>query len=160
MQGHIYSSNVGGVAVSVAQDFFEILAPAGVPFLLHSVRLSQDSDFADAQAELLRVTIIRVNVTVTSGSGGTTTTERPHSPASPGSSMTSVEANNTTEATSSTTLDTIVEDAFNVQAGWLYLPTPEERILFAPSTACVIGIPIAPTDSLDMTGTVTWEEFK
>jgi hypothetical protein len=44
-------------------------------------------------------------------------------------------------------------------AGWNYLPTPEMRIDFSPSTRCVIGLEAAPADSLTMSGTVVVEEI-
>ena len=159
MQGHVYSANFGGVAVSAAQDLFEILAAAGVPVIIHSIRIGQSSDAGDAQAEMLRVQVSLVNAVVTGGSGGSTSTSRAHSPASPAASTT-VEANNTTQATSSTTIDPIIEDTYNVQAGWLYLPTPEERLIVAAGTTLVVESPDTPTDPLTMSGTVTFEEIK
>lgn len=158
MKGHVYSASFGAVGVATtAQDFFQLLAAAAVPFELISVRIGQDSDAADAQAEMLRVSIARTDFTI-NGSGGSVPTPRPHSFASPAASIVA-EANNTTVSTVQTV---IIEDVFNVQAGWLYMPVPEERI-YCPggvTSGIIINMPEAPADSLDMSGTITWEEFK
>lgn len=159
MQGHVYTAAFGGVSVTAIQDLFELAAAAGVPVEILSIRIGQSSDAGDAEAEMLRVQISRVNPTVTSGSLGTTLTPEQHSAASPAAS-TVVEANNTTQATSSTTIDPIVEDTFNVQAGWLYMPTPEERILIEGGATVVVELPVAPNDALTMSGSITFMEYK
>jgi len=155
MQGHVYTASFTGVAVTALQDLFELLAAAGVPAIIHEIRIGQSSDAGDAEAEMLQIQVSRTDGT-TSGSGGTTPTPQDHSPASPAASTT-VEANNTTQATVATP---IISDTFNVQAGWLYVPTPEERIIIPGGGTVVVELPSAPNDSLTMSGSITFEEIK
>lgn len=158
MQGpHVYSATFRAVTVTVLQDLFQLLAAAAVPVWIHSIRLGQTTDAGDAEAELLEVQISRTDFTI-NGSGGSTPTPRPHSPASPAASTT-VEANNTTLSTVQTV---IIEDVFNVQAGWLFQPPPEERILLAAgiTNGIIVHLPVGPSDPIDMDGTITFSEVK
>ena len=152
--GMMYAATFGAVAVTAAQDVFEIVAPSDKCVIVHEVVIEQSSDAGDAQAELLRVQAIRGFTT--SGSGGSAVTPAPleSGNAAAGSS---VEANNTTVATTGTTA-TIFDRAFNVQIGFFWQPTPECRIVLSPSHRLVIRIP-APADSLTMHGTMVFEEI-
>jgi len=148
--GRIYTASVS-VAVTAIQDFFEVNAPADAAVAIHRIFIGQSSDAGDAQAEMLRVQISRS--TGTAGSGGSVPTARPHEVGSPAYGGT-VEANNTTQAGTTTVL---FEEAFNVQAGWYFVPTPEERIIISPSGVLVVELPAAPADSLTMEGSITFE---
>lgn len=150
--GRIYSVSFDDVAVTAAQDLFEITAPSTGMAVLHSVRVGQSSEEGDAAAEMLHVTIQRATA---SGSGGAAATPRPHAVGHAASAVLA-EVNNTTEAT---TLTPIIEDAFNVQVGWLYQPTPEERIYVPPSGILVVTLPDTVADSITMSGTLTFEEL-
>ncbi len=156
MTGHMYAASFFTAGVTVLQDLFQLVAITN-PATIHSIRIGQSSDEGDAQAEMLQIQISRTDLTV-NGSGGSTLTPVQLSPGSP-SATTVVEANNTTISTVTTP---IVEDSFNVQAGWLWLPTPEERILLIVSATAgiVVELPVAPSDPLDMTGTIIFEEHK
>ncbi len=157
MIGHMYTGTVQVAGASAIQDFFQALAAAAVPFIVHAVRIGQSSDAGDAQAEMLRIRLARTDFTI-NGSGGTTPTLLPHSPASPVSS-TVLEANNTTLSTVQTPF---LEDTFNVQSGWLYIPGQRELILVPAgvTNGFIVGLPAAPNDPLDMTGEITIEEIK
>lgn len=151
--GRIYTASFGGVAVSAIQDLFEVNAPSDAAVVIHSATLGQSSDYGDAAAEGLRVQISRAPTA--SGSGGSAPTARPHSLGDAAFGGT-VEANNTTQATGTVTIH---EDTFNIQAGWAYRPTPEERIVMSPSERLVVELPVAPTDVVTMSGSITFEEI-
>lgn len=156
--GRFYSVPFSAVAVTAAQDVFEVLAASGKPFVLHEIVLGQTSDAGDSQAELEQVLIKRATGSYTSGSGGSTVTPVKHLTNDAAAGPTA-EINNTTQAAQgSGTLTTIRTDCFNVQAGYQYLPTPESRILFLPAEACIVSI-TAPVDSLTMSGTLVFEEL-
>lgn len=158
MQGpHVYTATFRNVVVLALQDLFQLLAAAAVPVWLHSVRIGQTTDAGDSEAELLEIQITRTDFTI-NGSGGSTPTPEPHSPASPAASTT-VEANNDTVSTVQTV---ILEDVFNIQAGWLYQPPPEERILLPAgiTNGLIIALPVAPTDPITMDGSITFSEVK
>ncbi len=101
---------------------------------------------------MLRVAISRAGVAV-AGSGGSVPTAVPHNVGDVAFGGT-VEVNNTTQASAATPIH---EDTFNIQAGWFYRPTPEERIVISPSGILVVELPVAPADSITMSGTITFE---
>lgn len=150
--GRKYTAVFNDVAVSAIQDLFELNAPADAIVVLHSITIGQSSDEGDAAAEMLS---IRVSRCTGSGSGGTTPTAQPHEVGDPAFGG-SVEVNNTTQGAAATE---IFSDAFNVQAGWFYRPTPEERIVLSPSGRIVVELPAAPADALTMSGSITFEEI-
>lgn len=151
----IFVASFTAVAVTAAQDLFEIVAPSNSRVKIREIRLGQYSDAGDAAAELLSLTIIR-GYTV-SGSGGSSVTPVNLSPVSGAlASTTTVEANNTTVANTGTVV-TLLSDSFNIAGGFRYYPVPEERIEIGVSQRLVIRI-TAPADSLTMNGTVVFEE--
>lgn len=149
---HIYSAVFSAVSVSAAQDVFEIVAPSKARVTIRKIVLGQYSDFGDAQAEHLSVKIIRGHTT--GGSGGSTVTPASLNGYAPPSEAT-VEANNTTVATTGGT--DLIADMMNVSAGWLYEPLPEERITISDGERLVVRI-TAPADALTMNGTLVFEE--
>lgn len=156
--GRMYTASFSAVSVSAAVDCFEILAATGKPFVVHEVTLSQSSDYGDAAAEGLSVLVKRATGSYTSGSGGSTATPAKHLTNDAAAGPTA-ETNNTTQASAgSGALTTIRAEAFNVQAGWQYLPTPETRPFFLPTEALVVSI-TAPADAVTLSGSVVFEEF-
>lgn len=150
--GRIYTSSFQAVAVTAAQDIFELTAPSTGMFRILSCRIGQSSEEADAQAEMLQIQITRY---AASGSGGSTPTENPHLVGSAATGVVS-EANNTTQGTTPTVL---LAEAWNVQIGWIYQPAPEEMIWVPPSGIIAIESPDTPADSITLSGAITYEEF-
>ena len=66
--GRMYTSQFNGQAETAAQDAFELVAPADAVLVLHSLELSQSTEVADAEEEMLTVSL-KSGQTV-SGSGG------------------------------------------------------------------------------------------
>ena len=152
----IFVATFAAVAVTAAQDVFEIVAPASSRLLIREIRLGQYSDPGDAQAEMLSVQIIRGYTT--SGSGGASVTPVNFSPVSGAASpVATVERNNTTVAQDGTGA-VLLADTFNVMGGWRYYPVPEERIEVGVSQRLVVRI-TAPADELTMNGTMVYEEI-
>lgn len=153
--GRLYTVVFSAVAVSVAQDLFEITPADDKPVRLHGIMLSQNTDVGDAQDEVLRWQVIRGFTT--SGSGGTAPTPTPLSSIDTAAGFTA-EVNNTTVATTGTTT-TLHTDGFNVRAGLLFWWPPECRPAASQAnTTIVVRIP-APTDSITMDGTLYVEEL-
>ena len=158
MPGRFYSVPFSAVAISAAQDLFEVLASSGKPFYLHEITFAQSSDYGDAQAEGLSILIKRATGSYTSGSGGSTVTPAKHATNDAAAGPTA-EINNTSQAAAgSGALTTIRAEALNVQGGYQYLPAPEQRILFLPGEALVVSI-TAPADAITRSGTVVIEEL-
>lgn len=151
----IYSASFTAVAVSAAQDVFEIVAPSNSRVFIREIRLAQYSDFGDAQAEILSV-LVKRGATVT-GSGGSAVTPvnlAGHTGAATAAST--VAANNTTPAGTGTIV-TLISDAWNVSAGWFYTPKRSEAISLKKSQRLVVSI-TAPADAITLNGTLIFEE--
>jgi hypothetical protein len=149
----IYTATFAAVAVSAAQDLWELVAPANTKVALREIRLGQYTDFGDAAAELLSIQIIRGYTTT--GSGGAAAT--PASLAPWTVAATSVVArNNTTVAQDGTGL-VMLADTFNIASGWWYRPPAQEFILLQASQRLVVRM-TAPADSITMSSTIVFEE--
>lgn len=153
--GRKYSVFASG-AETAAGDFLEILVPSDAAMILHQVVVTQSSEAGDAESEQVSVAITRVTGTPTSGSGGGTPTPTPLSPGGAAAGIT-VESFNTTDLTGGTEV-TIHEESWNVMAGMNYLPVPEDRPEFAPSTRCMVKLTSAPADSITFDVTAYFEE--
>lgn len=155
--GRVYTATFEGVAVTAAQDFFEIAPADDKPVVLHAVYLSQSSDVGDAAEEILRVIIGRGHATT--GSGGTTPTPTPINMSDTAAGAV-VEMNNTTIASAGTLL-TLHSDTFNIRTGMVYIPAPEDRIYCSQAVGVllVVRLMAAPADSLTMNGTCIFEEL-
>ena len=156
----IYTVEFEGTAVATASgdvDFFEILPAANKPVLIHAVFLSQSSDVGDAAEEILRVKIIRLPATVTSGTGGASATPVPLD-VNDAAAGAVCEVLNTAVATTSGTAVDIHSDAFNIRVGWVYMPTPEMRPRVNNAEGIVVRLMAATVDELTMSGTVYIEE--
>lgn len=155
--GRMYAVTFENVAVTAAQDFFEISPADDKPVLIHAIYLSQSTDVGDAAEEMLRVTIKRGHTT--SGSGGSAPTPAPLGSSAGAAAGFTAEVNNTTIASAGTAVDLHAE-TFNIRAGLVYIPTPEARPgASQANTTLVVRLMAAPADSLSMSGTMIVEEF-
>ena len=75
--GRIYVGHFEDVAVTAAQDLFELLAPSTAALAIHKWTLFQTTDVGDAAEEILELETVRGDGSVTSGSGGSTVTPQP-----------------------------------------------------------------------------------
>ena len=148
----MYAAVFESVAVTAAQDLFEINAPSNAVVRIHKIRISQSSDAGDAESEQLNVLIHRGS---TSGSGGSTITPTPLSVGDAAFGGT-VKANNTSQSTEGAFVDA---PCFNVMAGLEIINTPETYIDISPSGRLIIELQSAPGDSLTMSGVVVFEEI-
>lgn len=152
----IYYASTFVRTVSVAQDLLEITAGSARAVRILEVVIFQTSDYGDAEAEGLQVTLLRYTGAFTSGSGGATPVSTPYSSDDLPAHDASIERNNTTPA-SGGTAQTLLEDAMNIQMEWHWLPPPELRINVAPTDAFVVRIS-APTDAFEMNCQLLFEE--
>jgi len=152
----MYAVCFENVAVTAAQDFFEITPADDKPIVIHACYLTQSTELGDAAEEQLRVKIIRGHAT--GGSGGTAPTPASLDPAGSAAGF-AAEVNNTTIASTGTTVDLHAE-CFNVRTGWIYIPTPEARPKASQAnTTIVVRLMANPTDSITMSGTLIVEEM-
>ena len=151
----VFSSTFSAVAVSAAQDVFQIVASSGRRLRILEIRLGQYSDFGDAQAELLSILVVR-GYTV-DGSGGSANTPRNINSSSSKTVTATVTTNNTTVANTGTA-HVLLADSWNVAAGAWIAPRAGEHIYLAKSERLVVRI-TAPTDAVTLNGTLIFEEL-
>ena len=150
-----YSVIFSAVAVTAAQDLFEITPADDKPVRIRGLFIGQSSDAGDAMDEMLQVSIIRGYTT--SGSGGSAPTPAPLSSIDTAAGFTA-EVNNTTVANTGTAV-TLHPDTFNVRAGHApWFPTENCPGASQANTTIVVRI-TAPADSLTMSGTLYVEEL-
>jgi hypothetical protein len=150
-----FSVQFTAVAVTVAQDLFEVIAGTK-PLTLCEVVTGQSSDYGDSAAEGLQLTIKR-GIGNTAGSAGSAVTPVAHNTGLAAATATA-KVNNTTQATAGTgSLTTLRSETFNVQGGYQYLPPVDQRPVILPSQSCVVAVS-APADSLTMSATLVFCE--
>lgn len=154
----LYTVEFDAVAVSAAQDFFELTPADDKPVLIKAIRLFQygTADYGDAQAEGLSIKFIRGFTT--SGSGGSAPTPTPIDPNDAAAGF-ACEVNNTTVANTGTTT-TVWADGFNVQAGYQE-NWPEDDMAPQASQAntSIVCRVTAPNDGLTMNGVLLVKEL-
>jgi hypothetical protein len=135
-----------GTAFTAQIDVFELLSAAGKPGVLIGFELGQTSEVGDTQEEMLTLVLKRVTGAPTTGSGGGTSTfqsTRPNDTA-PGATL---KTGNTTKLTGGTSVE-VGRWSWNVRMPLLYVPVPEERIVFDAATRLVLELVTTPADSI------------
>lgn len=154
----MYSAVFKAVAITAAQDLFEILAATGKGIYIHGFAIGQSTEEGDAQSEMLQLTTNRGVGAVTSGSGGSTATPQAVQDADSNSGAT-VEINNTTRmVVGSGTLEELEAHCWNVQIPYIFWYTPETRPYITPGNRWTLELEDAPADSITASGTVWFEE--
>lgn len=158
--GRMHTAVFKEVAVTAAQDLFEIAGPTDAITVIHKWILTQKTEVGDAAEEMLTITTNRGVGTVTSGSGGSTVTPQPISDGDAAYGGT-VERNNTTiMAVGTGTLETDLEvHEWNVRVPYTNIYTPEERPVISPGNRWTLELETAPADSITMSGMVVFEEI-
>lgn len=153
--GRIYTVAFNNVAITAIQDLFEIVAPADAVVMIHDIHLSQNTDVGDAAEEVLCIELTSGHTT--SGSGGSAPTAIPRELGDAAFGGT-VEVNNTTQASAGTIVTHYVWN-WNIRVGFDKIFTPETRPVLSPSRRVCLELPVAPADSVTMSGSITFEEI-
>ena len=127
-------------------DVFELLAATGKPGILLGWEFGQTSEIGDAQEEQLTLVLKRVTGAPTSGSGGGTPTFQSTRPNDTAAGLT-LETGNTTKLTGGTSVE-MGRIPWNLRMPCLYVPVPEERIMFDAGTRLVLELVTTPADSI------------
>jgi hypothetical protein len=152
--GRIYNLPLARTAVTVAVDLAEILTAATHICVVHSIELTQSTDVKDAEEEMLQ--LAWKSGQTTSGSGGNTgVTPIPILIGDAAHGMT-VETFNTTKASAGTIVTHKVWD-WNVRVPFIYVFTPENRLVIPPSTRATLELVAAPGDSITIGGQICIE---
>jgi hypothetical protein len=152
----IFSACISGVAVAAAQDVFEIVAGPATRVRLREVRLGQTSDYGDAAAEGLSVTIIRGFTTAGSGGAAVTPANLAGHAGAPAATS-AVQRNNTTLAQDGSGV-VLCSDAWSLADGWCYAPAKDETPVLDKSQRLVVRIS-APADEITVNATLVFEEI-
>lgn len=110
-------------------DLVEVLPADDKPVKLRGFVIGQTSEVADAAEEGLRISIIRLPATVTSGSGGSAVTPVPLDSADTAAGA-AAEANNTTVATTSSTAVVLADFAWNIRSSPLEMWWLDTQLAF------------------------------
>lgn len=147
----------GSATKTAAGDLIEILPAADKPIVIHSATITQTTEAGEEEAESIYITVNRLHG-ITSGTGGSSATVNPLDPGDAAFSGTS-EVANSGDATASSSTATLLVEAMNVQVGWFYRPTPEERIVCTNGDGIVLYLTQAPADSITFLVAVVFEEI-
>lgn len=159
--GRMYTVSYAGTLTNAGTDadLFELTPTDDKPIRLRGLVLAQTSEVADAAEEGLRISIIRLPATVTSGNG-TTTTPAPLNSVTPAAGF-AAEANGATVATTSGSAVTLEESAWNIRISPTERWWPDED--FAPSCrqpdALVVRCQTTAADDISIAITAYVEEI-
>jgi hypothetical protein len=152
--GRIYNLPLVRTAVTAAVDLAEILTAATHICVIHTIELTQSTEVKDAEEEMLQ--LAWKSGQTTGGSGGNTAvTPVPVLIGDAAHGMT-VETFNTTKASVGTIVTHKVWD-WNIRVPFIYVFTPETRLVIPPSTRATLELVAAPADSVTIGGQITVE---
>lgn len=158
----IYTVSYNGTLTNAGgdTDLFELTPADDKPVRLRGLILSQYSEIGDAAEEGLRMNIIRMGVTVTTGSGGGTPTPIAIDETDAAAGFVA-KCNNTTVATSNGTMGTVEEFAWNERISPMERWWPDDR--YAPQVrqagAIVVRCQTTAADDLSIAITAYVEEL-
>jgi hypothetical protein len=157
----IYTCSVTGTitAAETDVDLVEITPADDKPVKLVGFTLGQYSEVGDAAEEGIRLSIIRLPATVTSGSGGSSVTPAPLDSADAAAGAT-VEMDNTTVATTSGAAITLEEIGWNNRGSPLVMsyPDPALRYKVKGAESLVIRWQTTVADDVTYAFTAIFEE--
>lgn len=158
--GRIYAVPYQGTITNAGgdSDLLEILPADDKPCKLRGWTIGQTSEVGDAAEEGVRISVIRLPATVTSGSGGSAVTPVALDSADASAGF-AAECNNTTVATTSSSAVILHEFAWNERASPWDFWFPDER--FCPKVKQGEGLVVRLQTTIadDMSGCVTfWVE--
>lgn len=151
----LYTATFTDVAITAAQDLFGILTTANTAIKIHCIELGQRTL---TSWEAKSVKLVRNPATATVGSGGTAVTPRLINPGDAAGTAT-VRANDTAGQTTSGTQETIFSRDWEFLNGFFWLPAPEQRPIFKPSSGLALQLVVAPSASMTASGYIEYEEL-
>ncbi len=149
MTGRVFSVSFTDIAVTLAQDFFQIEAVTDEVQLL-ACYISQNTDVGDAEAENLTIRIRHVTDALTN------VTAEVKADQGTGAALADLNVNDTTPLT--TGAETFHVECWNIAQPWIWLPPPELRMKIRPDSAGTVNLVSAPNDSLTCSGTLYFSE--
>jgi len=159
----IYTASFSAYAATKAQDVFQITAPSTNRIRIREIRIGQYTDFGDAAAEILSVTVLRGGLGDGSNAGDTGIDPvaihgwKSVTSVAPKSSLLRINDTGISGDTGSNAV-TVLSDVMNIAAGWWYYPPEEEMLILDRGQRLVVRLS-APADSVTMNGTMVYEDI-
>ncbi len=147
--GRIYSVSFDGIAVTAAQDLFQLEAVT-VPAIIHAIYLSQSTDVGDAAAEGLSIRLRRVTDALTN------VTAEAQMDTGDAAALADLNVNDTTALVAGAQV--LHAENWNIAMPFVYLPPPELRIVCKVGDCITVNLATVPADSITMSGTMYFEE--
>lgn len=142
-------------AVTTAVDIFEVVASTNKPLIVLGFDIYNTTDVGDAQEEILELGEVRGVGTITSGSGGGTSTVVATDEGTQSLTAPAVETLNTTRmAVGTGTLRTEQKMGWNVRIPLTYFFPEILRPEIRPGDHWTLAILAAPADSITIGGTL------
>lgn len=140
-------------------DLVELLPADDKPVKLRGFVIGQTSEVSDTAEEGVRISIIRLPATVTSGSGGSAVTPVPMDSADTAAGA-AAEANNTTVATTSSTAVVLADFAWNIRSSPLEMWWLDNQLAFKvkQGEGLVIRMQTTVADDVSAAWTAYFEE--
>jgi hypothetical protein len=154
----IYSGTL--TASGTDSDLIEITPADDKPCYLRGMVIGQTSELGDTAEENIRISIVRLPATFTSGSGGSSVTPQILNELSAAAGFTA-ECNNTTVATTSGTAVTLEEFAWNERATPMERWWPEDKyaITVRGTSGLVVRSQTTVADDISIAMTFYVEEY-
>lgn len=156
----IYTVSFAGTVTNAGgnTDLCELTPADDKPIKLRGFTIGQYSEFGDAAEEAIRISVIRLPATVTSGNGTATTPQKIDDLSA--AAGFAAETNGTTVATTSSTAETIAELAWNLRASpyEFWWPDSEFAPLVRQAAAIVVRMQSTLADDASFAFTAYVEE--
>lgn len=150
-----YSVQFNNVSITAVQDLIALYCGASMALELHGMVIGQVSGTTVAN---LRISVKRLPATVTSGAAGNAATPRKAMRGDAAATATA-RINDTTQATTSGTAETLLSDIYNTVNGYQFFWPPDDRPTFGPNEAAVFSLDQAPASGMTMSGTLFFGEL-
>lgn len=151
-----YTVQFNGVAVTAAQDLFQIAAHATKQCVLLAWGVSQSTEEGDTAEEQLLI-LVKSGQTTT-GSGGSAPTPVSTDPVNAATVGFTAQANNTTIATGGTILTHYAYN-WNIRIPMDQVYTDQMQIIFGAGRRLTIELAEAPADSVTLSGYAVIQEI-
>jgi hypothetical protein len=154
--GLFYTASFNNVSISnVAQNLWELIAAAGVPLLLHSIRLTITPTITSGVAQDVRAQL-NVQRISTTGSGGSAKTPAPVNSRNTVAASTTANALVTTPGTAGTVLDS---ENVSIIVPFERIYTPDQRIPVPAGTRIALNLSAGLGAAYNASSEIYFEEI-
>lgn len=156
--GRMFIAAIDEATATTQRDLLEVTAGAGTSIVIHHVLLTTDIE-GDANEEQVNLDVFRYVGAFTAGNTGTTTATAYALGITGANEDSATVTHGSTIQITGGTAEKIMTIYMNNRAGWEYLPTPEERIVIAPTDAFAIKMTAAFAATTAIGGYIIFEEL-